>query len=141
MILIAETVAEMETYAAGLAGRVVPGQVWLLEGGLGAGKSTFARALIRALCADPTLEVPSPTFTLVQTYDAEVAPIYHFDLYRLDDPDDIWPLGWEDATGRDSVALVEWPDRLGPYRPDKTIRITFDRPSAQRRVLKVEGLD
>jgi tRNA threonylcarbamoyladenosine biosynthesis protein TsaE len=140
MILVAETIAEMENYAAGLASRVAPGQVWLLEGNLGAGKSTFARALIRSLCNDRTLEVPSPTFTLVQTYEAMIAPIYHFDLYRLDDPNDIWPLGWEDATARDAVALVEWPDRLGVYCPAKAIRVLFDQPSAECRIMKVEGL-
>jgi len=138
MILVAENVAEMENYAAGFAGRVRPGMVILLQGDLGAGKSTFARALIRSLCADPTLEVPSPTFTLIQTYDTPHGPLHHFDLYRLQDPDEIWALGWEEAIARDGIAVVEWPDRLGPYRPKHPVTISFDQPSAETRIIRIE---
>lgn len=99
--------------AQGIAARLCPGQVLLLEGDLGAGKTTFARALIRALAGDDKLEVPSPTFTLVQTYDTPRGPVWHFDLYRIKTPDEVWELGWEEALSS-AITIVEWPGNLGP---------------------------
>lgn len=103
---------------ARLADKLAPhlraGDVIALSGGLGAGKTTFARALISSLLQEPT-DVPSPTYTLVQTYEGPDFPIYHFDLYRLDDPDDVFELGWD--TAQDGLALIEWPDRAGPHLP------------------------
>src|ERR671910_3134385 len=85
------------------------GDVLALEGELGAGKTTLARGLIRALAEDPELEVPSPTFTLVQAYEARI-PIHHFDLYRLSSAAELDELGLDDAISQ-GAALVEWPDR------------------------------
>jgi tRNA threonylcarbamoyladenosine biosynthesis protein TsaE len=96
--------------AADIAPLLHPGQVILLRGPLGGGKTVFARALIRALTGEKDLEVPSPTFTLVQTYDTPNAPIWHFDLYRLKSPEEIYELGWEDAFS--GITLVEWPERI-----------------------------
>ncbi len=97
----------------------------LLQGELGAGKSLFTRALIRALTGTPDLEVPSPTFTLLQTYETPHGPLYHFDLYRLEHPDEIYELGWEDAIA-DGIVCAEWPERLGPLTPEDHIRIKID---------------
>lgn len=112
-----ESNSEQQTaeIAAHLATQAKAGDVFLLEGTLGAGKSVFARAFVRALCGEKT-EVPSPTFTLVQQYDSPKGPLWHFDLYRLSDPDEIHDLGWEEALSG-GILLVEWPERLGANRP------------------------
>ncbi|MEM1036209.1 MAG: tRNA (adenosine(37)-N6)-threonylcarbamoyltransferase complex ATPase subunit type 1 TsaE [Pseudomonadota bacterium] len=103
---------------AALAQRLHPvlkaGDVIALHGGLGVGKTTFCRALISALVGED-VDVPSPTFTLVQTYEGRDVPIFHFDLYRLQAPDDVFELGWDDTV--DGVSLIEWPDRAGEHLP------------------------
>lgn len=110
--------------AARLAQLLRAGDAVLLEGPLGAGKSELARAVLRAAAGDPGLEVPSPTFTLVQSYDLPAGPAHHFDLYRLDGPEGLDELGWEEA--REGIVLVEWPDRLGALAPADALRITLE---------------
>src|SRR3546814_19977744 len=88
----------------------------LLSGTLGAGKSAFARAFVREWVGDPAAEVPSPTFTLVQPYDGPRGTVWHCDLYRLGDPEELLELGIEPGLA-EAVLLVEWPDRLGPRVP------------------------
>lgn len=105
---------------AALSARLQPGDIIALHGDLGAGKTTLARALIRALCGAET-EIPSPTYTLLQTYPAPDFPIYHFDLYRLEDPSEIIELGWDD-TG-DGLSLIEWPGRAGPHLPQSRLDV------------------
>ncbi|HEY1259264.1 MAG TPA: tRNA (adenosine(37)-N6)-threonylcarbamoyltransferase complex ATPase subunit type 1 TsaE, partial [Stellaceae bacterium] len=99
---------EMATAALAerLAGIAAAGDVIALEGELGSGKTTLARAFIAARGAGE--EVPSPTFTLVQTYQAETVSIWHFDLYRLQAPEEAWELGIEEALA-DGISLIEWP--------------------------------
>ena len=108
--------------AAIVAAMAEPGDVIALKGELGAGKTTFARAFIHARGARD--EVPSPSFSLVQMYDAGTATIWHFDLYRLQSPDEAWELGIEDAFG-DGISLIEWPERLGPLLPDRRLEIAL----------------
>ena len=112
---------ETAQIAQDIAGLLRPGHVILLKGELGAGKSTFARALIQALCGADT-EVPSPTFTLVQTYEAPQFVLWHFDLYRLNHSEEIYELGIEEAYAS-GVCLIEWPERLGPYLPKAYLEI------------------
>lgn len=98
------------------------GDTVALNGELGAGKTTFARGLIRALAGDGTLEIPSPTFTLVQNYDTARLNLAHFDLYRLSSPDEIDELGLEHALA-DGAALIEWPERAGEALPEDRLDI------------------
>jgi tRNA threonylcarbamoyladenosine biosynthesis protein TsaE len=122
--------------AADLAAALRPGDVVALHGDLGAGKTAFARAAIRALLGDAEAEVPSPTFTLVQTYEAPAGTVWHFDLYRLTDPAEAWELGWEEATAG-GIVLVEWPDRLGPLLPARRIDAILEITGPESRRLTV----
>ena len=110
--------------AGKIAARLGAGDTLLLDGDIGAGKTTFARALIRARLHSPREDVPSPTFTLVQTYDAGDLEIWHCDLYRLTDTQEVLELGLDEAFSK-SICLIEWPDRLGPDAPTDALRCEF----------------
>ncbi len=131
--------AATKALAARLAPHLRAGDVVTLRGDLGAGKTALARFLIRHLAGDEAEEVPSPTFTLVQTYEHLTPPIWHFDLYRLTDPGEVVELGWEEA--RDACALVEWSERLGPLLPrDRLdVELTLDGPTARQVVITGHG--
>jgi len=130
--------AATEKVAAILAEHVGPGDLFALTGDLGAGKSTFARAFIRAALKDPEAEVPSPTFTLVQIYDASAKSVegflsvIHTDLYRLKDPEDVYDLGLDDERAQ-SVLLVEWPDRMPDDWWQGALEISLKRPEGTPR--------
>lgn len=120
---------ETTAYAATLASRLGPGDVILLTGDVGAGKTHFARSVIQSLLQVPE-DVPSPTFTLVQTYHAAACDIWHADLYRINSTFEIEELGLTEAfeTG---LCLVEWPDRLGDLALDGTLSLTFTSGDAE----------
>ena len=99
------------------------GDVLLLEGPIGAGKTHFARSLIQSLLSVPE-DVPSPTFTLVQVYDGQKDEIWHADLYRLSAPDEVVELGLADAF-EEAICLVEWPDRLANLAPEDALNVSF----------------
>ena len=128
--------SELAARVARLARRC---DVIALKGELGCGKTTFARAFIRAWVGHED-EIPSPTFTLVQTYKpdaSESAAVWHFDLYRLRGPEEAWELGIDEAFG-EGVSVIEWPERLGSLLPPRRLQITLefgDRPSARRACL------
>lgn len=107
----------MDAVAAELAPLMKPGAILALEGNLGAGKTSLARALIRKLMNKPDMDVPSPTFTLLQTYDTNDATIWHFDFYRLKHPEEVFEIGWEDALASKGIILMEWAERIGPLLP------------------------
>lgn len=141
--IIADLTLADETATRDAAARLAPslraGDVIALAGPLGAGKTAFARALINALPGGEE-DVPSPTFTLVQTYERGGLDVWHFDLYRLEDPDDAFELGIEDAFA-DAVSLIEWPERLGAYLPKGHLRVTLqpEGDDTVRRLLISDG--
>lgn len=112
-----------EALAARLAALSGAGDVIALHGEMGVGKSVFARAFLRALAGDPSLEVPSPTFSLVQIYDLPKATVAHFDLWRLDGPDALFELGWDEV--QEGIMLVEWPERAGDELPRHALHLTL----------------
>lgn len=114
-----------------LAPLLEAGDILCLWGDLGTGKSTLARALIRKLMGEDT-DAPSPTFTLVQTYEAPDWDLWHMDLYRLEDPEDALELGIEDAF-HDAVSLIEWPDRLQGYLPRNRLDISLFHDAGEGR--------
>jgi tRNA threonylcarbamoyl adenosine modification protein YjeE len=116
-----------------LAQRLKPRDVVALSGELGAGKTTLARSIVRAAASDPYLEVPSPTFTLVEVYETKRGTIWHFDLYRLETPEQIFELGWEEALAN-GIVLIEWPERLGDLLP-KHLGVTLEIDGDGRRAL------
>ncbi len=135
-ILTSKTEAETAAVAKSLAQKSRPGDTILLSGPLGAGKTTFARAFVRALTQNPTQEIPSPTFTLVQTYDTPATQIWHFDLWRLTNHHALEELAWDEA--QSGICLVEWPDRLGPLAPPHALRITLTL-QPQGRFITISG--
>ena len=124
--------AATERLGAALARRLRPRDVVALQGGLGVGKTTLARAMLRAASGDPALIVPSPTFTLVEIYDTPAGVFWHFDLYRLEEPEQVFELGWEEARA-DGTALVEWAERLGALLPSERLTVTLSLEGDGRR--------
>lgn len=112
--------------ASALAEVTKRGDVWALYGTLGMGKSVFSRAFVQSLC--PVEDVPSPTFTLVQTYDAPDFEIYHYDLYRLKSPEEIWELNIEEAMST-GVCLIEWPEKMQNYLPRDIFKVEISSSS------------
>jgi tRNA threonylcarbamoyl adenosine modification protein YjeE len=129
---VAATIALGARIAAGLE----RGDLVALEGTLGAGKTTLARAILRALGVAE--EVPSPTFTLVQSYETPRLAVRHYDLYRLERPDEIAELGMDEAL-EDGAALVEWPGHAGGRLPGRLLRVALTATGADSRTADLHG--
>jgi tRNA threonylcarbamoyladenosine biosynthesis protein TsaE len=127
LLLTLATPAATDGLARALAPHLAAGDTLALSGDLGAGKSHFARALITARLAalGRREDIPSPSYTLVQSYDLGDVELWHADLYRLGDPGEITELGLDEAFGR-AIVVVEWPDRLGPALPARRLAIDLD---------------
>lgn len=139
MILALDGLAATQALGARLGACLRPGDIVALSGPLGAGKTALARAAIRARLGEPEAEVPSPTFTLVQTYDApDGLSLWHVDLYRLEDARDALELGLEEAF-EDAACLIEWPDRLGAALPADRLDIALDSDAQGRRHAALTG--
>ena len=133
------THSEQETMA--LAARLSPmlsaGDTVLLEGDLGAGKSVLARGIARGMGVEGPM--PSPTFTLMIPYQGETGKFYHFDLYRLSDPDEYYAAGLDEFVGGDGVAVVEWPG-MAELDPEPSLRIHLERGTGdESRVITIEN--
>jgi tRNA threonylcarbamoyladenosine biosynthesis protein TsaE len=121
--------AATEALGAQLAGALLPGDVLFLKGDLGAGKTTLARGLVAAWTGED--DVPSPTYTLVQTYEAPRGPLWHLDLYRLEDPEEIFDLGFEEGL-QTALMVIEWPERMGAFAPRTRIELSLSQDGAGR---------
>ncbi|WP_367160578.1 tRNA (adenosine(37)-N6)-threonylcarbamoyltransferase complex ATPase subunit type 1 TsaE [Kozakia baliensis] len=127
-----------EAFAQRIAALAQPGDTIALSGEMGVGKSVFARAFLRALAGDPALDVPSPTFSLVQLYDTLRGQVAHFDLWRVDGPDALYELGWEDL--QDGIMLVEWPERAGEELPRNALHLTLSHGATdEARIVQWRG--
>ncbi|WP_310600272.1 tRNA (adenosine(37)-N6)-threonylcarbamoyltransferase complex ATPase subunit type 1 TsaE [Desulfobulbus sp.] len=128
---------DLTPLAAALAELLVAGDVLLLSGGLGAGKTTLTQALARALEIGDDQYVSSPSFALVHEYTGRL-PVVHMDLYRLDNEEDVEAAGLADFFERSAVCVVEWPDQLGGLAPEERLEILIEQnPPAARRLLLV----
>ena len=131
--------AQMAAFAGQLAEIAAPKDVFLLDGDLGVGKSFFSRSFINHLAQKQlgkNIEVPSPTFTLVQTYDQLTIPVWHFDLYRLSGPDEAYELGLDDAV-KTAICLIEWPSRLAGDLPENCLNIFFKHHGQESRNVEI----
>ncbi len=130
--------AATERLGRAAAARLGPGEAICLYGPLGAGKSTLARALVRSL-TDEAEEVPSPTFTLVQSYEGRAFPVAHFDLYRLKSADEAYEIGLDEALEVGAV-VIEWPERLGQALPPDRLAIHLAPGESEgARTVRIEG--
>lgn len=136
---LALTEAELVDWGVRLGRQITPPLVITLDGDLGAGKTTLAKAICQGYGVKE--EVTSPTFALVHVYDAPRSPVHHADLYRLDGPKDLQNLGWDDLTQADALMLIEWPDRAGALLPADhlPIQLRYVDGDPTRRVLYAGG--
>ncbi|MEM9469080.1 MAG: tRNA (adenosine(37)-N6)-threonylcarbamoyltransferase complex ATPase subunit type 1 TsaE [Pseudomonadota bacterium] len=130
------TEEQTKALAEKIADSSQPGDIFCFNGTLGAGKTAFCRYFIQHMIGQNT-EVPSPTFTLVQTYQTDRIEIWHFDLYRLKEPEELYEIGWEEALNN-NIILVEWPEKAGVLLPDdaKTINITINEDKSRTFLIK-----
>ncbi len=128
--------AEMTAFGASFAKSLKLGDVVLLYGDLGVGKSVLARSIIRAWLNDDHAEIPSPSFTLVQNYQTHKGEINHYDLYRLGDSFELVELGLPEQF-EDALSLVEWPARLGDMTPENAIKISIEDCGGEKRKLTI----
>ena len=130
-----QTESDTIAFGAKLASILKRRDVIALEGPLGSGKTVLARSIIQHLCGK-AIAVPSPTFTLTQIYEAPQFPIWHCDLYRLNDPDEAFELGLDEAF-EDALTLIEWPSRLNDHLPKRRLRLKLEngKPNDERRII------
>ena len=127
---------ETRALGAKLAAQLRRGDVVLLRGDLGAGKSEFARGVARGLGVQGP--VPSPSFTILNMYDEGRIPLYHFDWYRIHDPDEIGEMGFEEQIGGDGIALIEWSEQAPEYVPDRALDISIRAVDETTREITLE---
>ena len=137
--MITKSAAETRALGEKLAGRLQPGDVLLLEGDLGAGKSELTRGIAAGLGVTET--VTSPSFTILNVYESGRCPLYHFDWYRLESAEELFELGMDEYLGGDGIALVEWPGRCPEAVPADCLRIRIEAAGDNERIIESEEWD
>ena len=137
MQIISNSAEETERLGAELAKGLPPGSIVAFTGDLGAGKTAFVRGMARGLNVED--RVTSPTFTIVNEYQSADRPLFHFDLYRLGDADELFDIGWEDYLTRGGICAVEWSERA-PEAMENCVRVDIRRGAHEnQRVIEIEG--
>ena len=137
MQYISHSVSDTEEFGCRLAGQLRPNTVVACRGGLGMGKTALTRGIAKGL--GYTGRVTSPTFTIVNEYLGKT-PVFHFDMYRLDDSDALFDIGWEDYLDRGGVCVVEWSENVADALPEDAIVVSFARGQEDNeRIITVEG--
>lgn len=129
---------ETEALAAGVAAELQPGDFVALSGDLGAGKTAFARGLARGLGV--SRQVLSPSFTLMRQYLEGRIPLYHFDVYRLGDPDELEETGFHDYAEGDGVCVTEWADRIRGFLPERRLEVRLEGSADEPRQISIEWM-
>lgn len=127
------SVAETEAIAAEIAKKLHKGSVLALYGEMGAGKTAFVRGLVKALCPECLPLVHSPTFAIVNEYRGNDLTLYHFDLYRLQDEDDLYSTGYFECLGGDGVVVTEWSEQIPAAIPPDALRLRLEKVSETER--------
>ena len=135
MLTVTNSAAETRALGEKLASRLKAGDVVVLEGELGAGKSELARGIARGLGVTET--VTSPSFTILNVYESGRCPLYHFDWYRLESEEELYELGMDEYLGGDGVAVVEWAERCPEAVPEGALRITLENTGEEQRRITV----
>ena len=140
MEYVSHSAEETEAFGEALAARLRPGDVVAYRGGLGMGKTAFTRGLARGLGC--TGRVSSPTFTIVNEYDGPL-PLFHFDMYRLGGPEELFDIGWDDYLDRGGVCAVEWSERISEALPEGTVTVSIARHEEDEdwRRITIEGVE
>ena len=136
MAVVTNSAAETRALGERLAGKLKPGDVVLLEGELGAGKSELARGVAKGLGVRET--VTSPSFTILNVYESGTIPLYHFDWYRLESAEELYELGMDEYLGGDGAALVEWPGRCPEAVPEDCLVIRIEADGENTRLITEE---
>ena len=137
--MITKSAAETRALGEKLAGRLRPGDVLLLEGDLGAGKSELTRGIAKGLGVAET--VTSPSFTILNVYESGRCPLYHFDWYRLESSEELYELGMDEYLGGDGIAVVEWPGRCPDAVPESAVRIRMTAAGENERLIESDEWD
>ena len=139
MLTVTNSAAETRALGEQLASRLKAGDVVVLEGELGAGKSELARGIARGLGVTET--VTSPSFTILNVYESGRCPLYHFDWYRLESAEELYELGMDEYLGGDGIAVVEWPGRCPEAIPENAVRIRLEAAGENERIIESGELE
>ncbi len=139
MLINTNSAAETRAFGERLASRLKAGDVVVLEGELGAGKSELARGIARGLGITDT--VTSPSFTILNVYENGRCPLYHFDWYRLESEEELYELGMDEYLGGDGIAVVEWAERCPDAVPENALRITLEATGEENRRIEIHDQD